>query len=184
MASNGGDGNGNANGRTRRSTAVYLWDNTPYIATGLIGAWICLHLHWSLAIVQLLASVLGPIWIMMRLCPTCFLYGSPACPSGYGLLSQRLAPKGDPDAFGKAFNLHVTAVAPMWFVPLAAAIYLLIAGEVVPWLETIVFIAVAFVGVPLKARYYTCARCPKRADCPWGSRTALPVSGRSGKGKN
>ena len=182
MARNGGDGGKGANGRSRRSTAVYLWDNTLYIATGLIGAWICLQVHWVLAVVQLAASVLGPIWIMARVCPSCLLYGSSACPSGYGLVSSRLVERGDPDRFREVFNLHVTAVAPMWFIPIGAVVYLLVTGETVPWLVTVVFILVAFIGVPLKARYYTCARCPKRSDCPWGSRTAIPPSGRSGNG--
>jgi len=183
MASNGGGGNTGANGGTRRSLAVYLWDNVPYVATGLIGAFMCLQVHWVLAIVQLTASVLGPIWIMTRVCPACYLYGSPACPSGYGLVSKRLVGRGDPDRFQEAFSLHVTAVAPMWFIPIAAVVYLMVTGGQVPWLATIVFIAVAFVGVPMKARYYTCARCPKRADCPWGSRTALSRSGRSSNGR-
>jgi len=183
MARNQGGGGKGVNGPSRRSTAVYLWDNTPYIATGIIGAWICLQVNWVLAVVQLVASVLGPIWIMTRVCPSCFLYGSPACPSGYGLVSRRLVDRGDPDRFREVFSLHVTAVAPMWFIPIGAVVYLLVVGEPVPWLATVVFILVAFVGVPLKSRYYTCARCPKRTDCPWGSRAARPRSRGSGNGR-
>ena len=82
MAWNGGGGNGRANGRSRRRAGVYLWDNILYIATGLIGAWICLQVHWVLAVIQLAASIMGPLWIMTRVCPTCLLYGSAACPSG------------------------------------------------------------------------------------------------------
>jgi hypothetical protein len=182
MVPNGGGGNGRGNGRSRRSRAVYLWDNSPYVATGLLGAYICLDVHWVLAVIQLAATVLGPLWIMLRVCPSCFLYGSAACPSGYGLASSRMVEKGDPDRFGEVFSLHISAVAPMWFIPIAAVVYLLLTGGDVPWLATVAFVMVAFIGVPLKARYYTCARCPKRSDCPWGSRTALPLSGRNGNG--
>jgi hypothetical protein len=153
------------------------------MATGLLGAFICWHVHWTLALVQLAATVLGPLWIMLRVCPSCFLYGSPACPSGYGMLSARMVPEGDVDRFGDVFSLHITAVAPMWFIPIAAVAYLLLTGGEVPWLATVVFVLVAFVGVPLKARYYTCARCPKRADCPWGSRTARRRRGGASKGR-
>jgi hypothetical protein len=90
--------------------------------------------------------------------------------------------KGDPDRFADAFSLHITAVAPMWFIPIAAVAVLLLTGEDVPWLATLLFVLVAFVGVPLKARYYTCARCPKRADCPWGSRTARKRGGGNDEG--
>lgn len=181
MARNGGDGNGRPNGRSGRRASAYLLDNSPYVATGLLGAYVCWQAHWALAMVQLVATVLGPLWIMMRVCPSCFLYGSPACPSGYGLLSSRMVAQGDPDRFGEVFSLHVSAVAPMWFIPLGAVAYLLVTGGPVPWLVLILFVLVAFVGVPLKARYYTCARCPKRSDCPWGKRTALPRPRSSGE---
>ena len=161
---------------------MYLWDNSPYMLTGLLGALVCWEAHWALAVVQLAATVLGPLWIMLRVCPNCFLYGSPACPSGYGLASSRMVKKGDPDRFADAFSLHITAVAPMWFIPLAAVAFLLVTGDGVPWLMVLIFVLVAFVGVPLKARYYTCARCPKRADCPWGSRTARTRTRRAGNG--
>ena len=183
MVAGGGGGNARANGRPRRGVAVHLWDNTPYIATGLLGALICLQVQWGLALVQLAATVLGPLWIMLRVCPSCFLYGNPACPSGYGLASARMVGKGDPDGFADVFRLHITAVAPMWFIPLGAVVYLLLTGGDVPWSLTLVFVLVAFVGVPLKARYYTCARCAKRADCPWGSRTARTRGGRGREGK-
>lgn len=183
MASNGGGANSGANKRARRNLTLYIWDNSPYMATGVLGAYICWQVSWVLALVQLAAMILGPLWIMLRVCPNCFLYGNAACPSGYGLASAKMVDRGDSDRFAEAFSLHVTAVAPMWFIPLAAVVYLLLTGGQVPWLVTITFILVAFVGVPLKARYYTCARCPKRADCPWGSRTALSRSGRSQNGR-
>ncbi len=180
MVEGGADGAVEANGKAARkprnghSVGSYLLDNTPYFATGVIGAWICWQVHWALAVVQLAAAILGPIWIILRVCPNCLLYGRSNCPSGYGLVSAKLMVKGDPDRFPEVFRRHITAVAPMWFIPLAAVAYMLLAGMEVPWIAVIVFIGVAFVGVPLKARYVTCARCPKRTDCPWGSRTALP----------
>ena len=182
MARNGADGAVNAkgkatgNGRNGHSAGSYLLDNSPYIATGVIGALICWQVHWALAVVQIAAAILGPVWIILKVCPNCLLYGKSSCPSGYGLVSVKLTDKGDPERFREVFSLHITAVAPMWFIPLAAVIYMLLTGMNVPWLALLIFIAVAFVGVPLKARYVTCARCPKRSDCPWGSRTALPRS--------
>ncbi|NIP33876.1 MAG: hypothetical protein GWN18_02935, partial [Thermoplasmata archaeon] len=137
MVTNGGGGKRDANGRQRSRKAVYLWDNSLYILTGALGAVICWQVHWSLAVVQVVAAVLGPLWIMLSVCPTCFLYGSPACPSGFGLASARMVEQGDPDRFGEVFSLHITAVAPMWFIPLAAVVYLLVTGGEVPWILTI-----------------------------------------------
>jgi hypothetical protein len=168
-----------AKGRNHHSTVAYLVDNSPYLATGILGAWICWQVHWTLALVQLAATVLGPLWIITRVCPNCLLYGRSSCPSGYGLVSARLTSRGDPDRFREVFRLHVTAVAPMWFIPLVAVVIMLVQGADVPWVPLAAFVGIAFVGVPLKARYVTCARCPKRRDCPWGSRTALPRSSPS-----
>jgi hypothetical protein len=127
-----------------------------------------------LAVVELTATVLGPLWIILRVCPSCLLYGSPSCPSGFGLVSGRLTSPGDPDRFGEAFSQHIGAVAPMWFIPVAGVVLLILTGREVPWLLFLTFALVAFVVVPLKARYVTCARCPKRAECPWGKRTSIP----------
>jgi len=155
------------------SLSYRLADNSPYIATGVLGVLICLEVHWALAVIELIASVLGPLWIIVRVCPTCLLYGNPACSSGYSLVSARLVDKGDPERFGRVFSLNLYAVIPMWFLPLFTGIYLFVTDQNVPWLLLIVFVLVAFIAVPLKARYITCAKCPRRSTCPWGSRTAL-----------
>ena len=177
MAGRRGGSSGNRKG-ARRGVGVYVLDSLPYAMTGALGAWILLYVHWALAVVQVAASVLGPLWIMLKVCPNCLLYGSPACPSGFGLASARMTGRGDPDNFREVFSYHISAVAPMWFIPLAGVAYMLVAGIAVPWLLFIVFVLVAFVGVPLKSRYVTCPRCPKRADCPWGARAAIPRRGR------
>jgi hypothetical protein len=166
---NGGSIN---NDRYNYGLSYRLADNSPYIATGVVGALICLQVHWALAVVEIIASVLGPLWIIVRVCPTCLLYDNPACSSGYGLVSARLMDKGDTERFGHVFSHNLYAVIPMWFLPLASGIYLYIIGENVPWLLMIVFVVVAFVIVPMKARYVTCAKCPRSSTCPWGSRAA------------
>lgn len=175
-------GRSSNNGRYNYSISYRLVDNSPYVATGVVGALICLQVHWALAVVEMIVSVLGPLWIIVRVCPTCLLYGNPACSSGYGLVSARLVDKGDTERFGLVFTHNMYAVYPMWFLPIASGIYLFIIGETIPWLLLLVFVLVAFVAVPLKARYITCAKCPRRSTCPWGSRTALNHSRKNNNG--
>lgn len=160
------------NNRQRRGVLHHLADNSPYIATVVLGAWVLLPLHWAAALAEVVAGVLGPLWIIIKVCPNCHLYGSSACQSGYGLLSSRLAAKGDTEQFGTNFNVHIIATGPMWFLPVAGAVWLLLTGGEVLWLVLIAFLLVTFMAMPLKARYYTCARCANRDNCPWGSRTA------------
>jgi hypothetical protein len=173
----GGRGRTSGNG-VPKGPGRYAVDNLPYALTGALGAWMLLEVHWVAAIVQVAASVLGPLWIMLKVCPNCLLYGSSACPSGFGLASARMTGRGDPDHFREVFGYHITAVAPMWFIPVAGVVYMLVVGINVPWLLFLVFVLVAFVGVPIKSRYITCPKCPKRNDCPWGARAALPRTGR------
>ncbi|MCK5251595.1 MAG: hypothetical protein KAQ96_01545, partial [Thermoplasmata archaeon] len=185
MCTDGGNaiGNGNganteANDRYAYSLAYRLADNSPYIATGILGALICYQVHWLLAVLELLASFLGPLWIIVRTCPTCLLYGNPACSSGYGLISAKLVKQGDPEMFAHVFTTQITAVIPMWFMPVGAGAYLFIIGEGSISLAflILIFAIVAFAVVPLKTRYITCAKCPRRSTCPWGSRTAIRLN--------
>ena len=182
MCTDGGNPIGNGNGTSTEAKDRYdyglayrMADNSPYIATGILGALICYQVHWLLAVLELLASFLGPLWIILRTCPTCLLYGNPACSSGYGLISAKLVKQGDPEMFSHLFTTQITAVIPMWFMPVGAGAYLFIIGEGSISLAflLLIFGIVAFAVVPLKARYITCAKCPRRSTCPWGSRTAI-----------
>jgi hypothetical protein len=174
----GSDADTEAKGRYSYSFAYRLADNSPYIATGILGALICYQVHWALAVLELLASFLGPLWIIVRTCPTCLLYGNPACSSGYGLISAKLVKKGDPEMFARVVTTHGTAVIAMWLMPVVAGAYLFATadGSLELALLMIVFAVVAFAVVPLKARYITCAKCPRRSTCPWGSRTAISLN--------
>jgi hypothetical protein len=174
-----GEGPGDVEGTRRvapqrRSAGRYVVDNIPYAAMAALGAWVLLSIHWAVALLEVAAAILGPLYMIRVVCPNCLLYGSPHCQSGYGLVSAMLAPRGDPDRFKDVFSVHVWSVVPMWFLPVAGMLYLLVVGSDLPMVEFALFFAVAFVGVPLKARYVTCPKCPKRADCPWGSRASLP----------
>jgi hypothetical protein len=153
--------------------AAHLWDNVLYILTGAIGALVLLYLHWTLVVAQIAASILGPLWMMVKVCPNCLLYGKDSCKSGYGIVSSKLTGKGDPKSFGEAFKHQLAAVIPMWIIPLTGFIYMVIVGIDAPWLLFIAFVLVAYVGVTLKARYITCPRCANRANCPWGSKASI-----------
>lgn len=160
---------------------LHILDNIPYAAIGILGAWVLWYVHWSMAMVELAASVLGPLWMIMTVCKHCSLYGKASCLAGYGLISAKLVSKGDPERFGEMFVHHTIPVMPMYFLPVVGMGYLAwSSGLDGPWLVFIAFCVVAFLAVPLKARYITCAKCPKRGDCPWGSRAAVPKGKKGG----
>jgi hypothetical protein len=162
---------------------MHLLDNSPYMATGILGAWVLWQLHWSMGVIELIASILGPLWMVMTVCKHCSLYGKASCLAGYGLLSARLVTKGDPAKFHDMFVHHTIPVMPMYFLPVVGVVYMVIFnGYNIPWVLFIAFVIIAYVGVPLKARYITCAKCPKRADCPWGSRAAVRKKPKKGRG--
>jgi hypothetical protein len=161
-------------GRRRRYPRAFASETAMIVLSAALGALVLLPIHWSLAVLELAAAALVPVWMMKTVCPYCSLYGSDACPSGYGVLSQRLAKRGDPARFREAFSRNVYGVFPVWFLPIGGVLYMLAVGIPVPWLPLLGFVAVAFVAIPLIARLHTCRTCPRRADCPWGSRTVPP----------
>jgi hypothetical protein len=143
-----------------------------------LGALTLLPIHWSLAAVEVAAMAVSPLWMMLRVCPHCTVHGSDACPSGFGVISDRLVERRDTRQFAEAFAHNVYGVMPMWFLPVAGVAYMLYAGIDVPVVPFVAFAVMAFVVTPLRARFHHCKRCPRRADCPWAIRTMGPVTRR------
>jgi hypothetical protein len=148
---------------------------------GVLGALVLLPIHWSLAVLEVVATALAPIWMLRTVCPNCSLYGTEGCPSGFGVVSERISPRGDPKRFREAFARNVYGVMPAWFLPVAGVAYMLYAGIHVPLVLLSAFVLAAFVVTPLRARYDTCRRCPRREDCPWGARI-VPARGGPRRG--
>lgn len=147
-------------------------------AIGALGALVLLPLHWGLAAVELALTAVSPLWMMLRVCPHCTVHGSEACPSGFGVISERLVARRDTALFARAFAHNVYGVMPMWFLPVAGAAWMAWSGVGVPLVPLVLFAALAFVATPLRARLHHCKRCPRRGDCPWALRTMGAPPGR------
>lgn len=116
----------------------------------------------------LLMSVCGVIWFWGTICPHCRGFGSPACPSGYGMISSRFFDKPETVDFRKAFNRNILSVALQWFVPLFSGIVCLYDSFDPVLLATlVVFVLVAFVWLPMTSKRKGCAKCPQRSECGW-----------------
>ena len=148
-------------------------------AIGVLGALVLLPLHWGLAVLELALTAISPLWMMLRVCPHCTVHGSEACPSGFGVISERLAGRRDTALFAQAFAHNVYGVMPMWFLPVAGAALMAWRGIGVPLVPLALFVLLAFVATPLRARLVHCKRCPRRGDCPWALRTMGPPPGRT-----
>jgi len=161
----------------KRRGLVYLVGNLPYLAMLLLGsAVLAAVLRWSAwawvaAGAYLVCGVLGAFWIMVFLCPHCALWGSPACPSGYGLLASRIRARQSGRQFAEKFKRHIPVIVPLWIVPplaggwgVAYRFSWYLVGLVA------VFVLSAFVILPLASVAHGCAECPNRNQCPWRRR--------------
>jgi hypothetical protein len=152
----------------RGSPAQIALDNSPYALSAVLGFFVLLPIHWALAVLELVAVVAGPLWMIRTVCPHCYHMNGVDCKSGYSKLAARIAPPGDPAKFKRAFTRNTIAVYPVWFLPLAGAVYIVATGGVPPLIPLVLFILVSFVIIPVKTRTVNCRKCANRKNCPWG----------------
>ncbi len=131
---------------------VSPWPQWTWIAAGAYAAY----------------GVIGPLWIMVFVCPYCHHHGTRGCPCGYGVISKHLRSKRDKECFAEKFRRHIPVIVPLWIIPPAAGVTLavmhfswLVAGLVAA------FALDAFVVLPLTSTRYACKECPQRDGRPW-----------------
>ena len=103
------------------------------------------------------------------ICPYCFHFGTPSCPSGYGGIAARLFYPKDKKRFREIFKKRVFIQYPNWFIPPLFGAYLL--WKDLNWYVVImltVFLIAAFLVIPLVSRRIVCRKCGNRKNCPMG----------------
>jgi len=149
-------------------------DNAPYAVMVLLGAAIIalgrerFGSAWVGAGAYVAYGVLGPLWIIIFLCPYCRSYGKRSCPSGYGLISAKLRGKGDPALFARKFRRHIPVIVPLWIIPPIMG-GVAIANSFSWPLAILVgaFVLEAWVLLPVLSKRRGCSNCPQREACPW-----------------
>lgn len=113
-------------------------------------------------------GLLGSLWIIIFMCPSCVLYDNKACPCGYGVISAKIRKKGDHLHFREKFKKHIPVIVPQWLIPPSAGImYLVQEFSVLMLVLLILFCVQAFVVLPLFSRHYGCKDCPQKEECAW-----------------
>lgn len=164
------------------TTSQTVIANVPYVGMIVLGtATIAAGFGFSpLALagagIYLAYGVIGAIWIMVFVCPYCGYYATRECPCGYGMLSARIAGKGDHACFSEKFRRHIPVIVPLWLVPVVfggIALY----GSSSWWLVCLiaVFVVESCVVLPLVSKKHGCVECPQKDSCPWmGKRKNCP----------
>ena len=159
---------------TRYSVASTLLENVPYALMILLGvAALLLSLYpgratWGVGGGYLAYGLLGPLWIILFLCPHCPSFGKRSCPCGYGVLSARLRRPGDTSRFGAEFKRHIGVIVPLWLIPPIVAGVTLARGFSWPLAVVLgVFVLNSYVLLPLRSKLRGCKHCGQRAQCPW-----------------
>ena len=158
-------------------------ENIPYAMMLLLGAAIIVSglgghtWTWLVAVGFVLYGIAGSFWIIIALCPHCPSHGQRSCPCGYGVISARLRPKGDAAHFTRKFRLTIPTIVPLWIIPVAVAVVVLIKSFALPMAVLLgVFILDAYVLLPWLSRGHGCKDCPQRDLCPWWTRKAVDGS--------
>ncbi|MBN2416018.1 hypothetical protein JXO52_09260 [bacterium] len=147
---------------------LVLLDNIPTAVLMVFGALIITRLSTWGMIGYLIYSLVSIIWFWAKICPYCHHYGTLACPCGYGVISAKLFKKRDAGLFKQTFKRNIGIMFPVWFVPAAAAIFLLISTYSRDlMLLTAVFSVTGFIIIPIISKAVGCRNCEIKDDCPW-----------------
>ena len=147
---------------------LVLLDNLPTLVLIILGALLIYQISTIGAIGYVVYSLFSIVWFWAKICPSCHLYDTYACPCGYGVISVKLFKKQENKSFIKVFKQNIGVVFPNWFVPFIIAIYLLViryTQEVL--ILTIAFSLIGFVIIPLISKFVGCKNCEIKEDCPW-----------------
>jgi len=162
--------------------------NLPYAAMIVVGAaTIAMALGstpWGIAGAALYVAygVGGAFWIMVFVCPYCAYYATRSCPCGYGLISARIAAKGERECFPEKFKRHIPVIVPLWLVPVICGVVgLCLSFSWLVFALICVFAIDAYVVLPLVSRKTCCAECPQADICPWMGSSAHSESACNGQ---
>jgi hypothetical protein len=148
--------------------------NIPYAGMVILGmvttayAFVFSASGLSLAGLYLIYGIVGAVWIMIFVCPFCLYYDTKACPCGYGVISARIAKKGDRDCFSEKFKRHIPVIVPLWIFPVVMG-GIGLRRSFSWWLVALVaiFIIESWIILPLVSRKHGCIECPQKEQCPW-----------------
>jgi hypothetical protein len=156
------------------SSAQEFVNNIPYIAMTVLGTAIFVvgfhNSSWGLiaAAAYLAYGAIGAFWIMVFVCPYCRYWDSKSCPCGYGRIAALFLKKNPVECFDEKFKKHIPVIVPLWFIPLLAALPVVINSFSWPLLVLIVIFAIdAFVVLPVTSTRHGCKECPQKNICPW-----------------
>lgn len=152
-----------------RPQNVNLWyilrENAIQILMYILGAVLMGLAWWPLAPIYVALAIASNIFYMYWVCPYCGHYQLATCPAAFDVLSGRRFRAQLGRTFRGQFRLGTVVMGPGWFLPPAAALYLLITRFSWPVLALlVVFCAVAFWLLPELSRKH-CDGC-ETADCP------------------
>jgi hypothetical protein len=112
-------------------------------------------------------GIVGALWVMVFICPSCGYYGTDECPCGYGRISAKLVRQRE-RSFTAKFRKHIPVIVPVWIIPVVCGIVSLYGAF--SWLVLALMLGFAldaYFLLPLVAKKRSCAQCPQKDDCPW-----------------
>jgi len=150
----------------RVSPFSYFKENLPLLIIIFFGMLIVGKIWWVWGGIYLLFSITALLLYMKFVCLYCFCYKTQSCHDGYHIIAKRLFKPGKGKSFYRQFKRYVPVVYPIWFLPVPAAIYVLITQfSRLFFGYVIIFSIFGFIILPLMSKNQ-CTRCKNGPNCP------------------
>jgi hypothetical protein len=135
------------------------------LAAALVGVVLMAQLGWWAVLLYALVGVLGVLLSLAFGCTRCFYYGR-LCGLGLGKLSALAFLQRDESEFGRAGSQTVawTLVGLALALPIAAGLFSLATGDLVPALPALVVFLALLVAIIITHRRMVCGHCRQARD--------------------
>jgi len=130
-----------------------------------LGTYILSDLHYALAIVYIIYSVIALTLILpLSRCVSCFYHGR-LCNTGWGRVAFYLFKKGDESKYVEHYN-YAIFLHLLWLVPLLAALLQLVRKRDVLVLSILVIYLFILFVEKIVLKKLCCKKCHQREFCP------------------
>ena len=130
-----------------------------------LGTYILCDLHYALAIVYIIYSVIALILILpLSRCVNCFYHGK-LCNTGWGRVAFYLFKKGDESKYVEHYN-YAIFLHLLWLVPLLAALLQLVRKRDVLVLSILVIYLFILFIEKIVLKKLCCKKCHQKESCP------------------
>jgi len=145
-----------------------LIHNIPLFSMYVLGTVLIAIFNILIAVIFIIYLIVSNYLFLSLICAYCPHYGTRTSLCGYALVAKHVTTRKSARGFKSNFRKYIGVIFPNWFFPLIIGIFLIyISFNWIILILLIVFIIIAFIGVPYLSKSKSCTTCKLRNNCPW-----------------